>query len=254
MTIYSSSHSGSSIDLAVTNANSLLPAAVGNTLLHDGNIGSAEFDSTNLTGDILALSPSGNPQMVRSVVTGVSLATHFQCRNDNGSVGTISSDGTATSYNTSSDPRLKDFKESPGDELINAEFNSMFDCFRVFNWKSDPTGDLVWGFDAHECIDKKTNIGSEGEGPREMSLGEVYDTTPAVFEDQELPLLYKTGEKTGQPRLDSEGEIILQTVSVEVTPAIEHKVSPAGVDQSKAVPILLAKIEQLERRLTLAGL
>jgi len=46
----------------------------------------------------------------------------------------------------------------------------------------------------------------------------------------------------------------METVSVEVEAAIEHKVTPAGVDQSKAVPILLAKIEQLERRLTAAGL
>lgn len=221
-------------------------------LYHTGNTGFIDFSDAN---------PSGNQTRfaltqatIRNSRSGIGGAPHMELFNDNGQVGSISTSGTATAYNTSSDPRLKDFSAAPSDELINSEFNSLFDCFRVFNWKTDPTGDLVWGFDAHECIDKNTNIGSEGEGPRELALGDVYNTTPAVFEDQEVPLLYKSGERLGQPRFDSEGVALTETVSVEVTAEIEHKVSPAGVDQSKAVPILLAKIEQLERRLVAAGL
>jgi len=64
-------------------------------------------------------------------------------------------------------------------------------------------------------------MGNEGEGSRDLALGDVY--------------------KTDEAELDEDGN--------EIKAAVEHKVSPAGVDQSKAVPILLAKIEQLERRL-----
>jgi hypothetical protein len=112
----------------------------------------------------------------------------------------------------------------------------------------------VWGFDAHATIDAGLDMGSEGEGPRDLNLGDVYETTPAVFEDKEQPVVYKTGEKKGEQKLYADGEPVMETVQVEITAAIEKKVSPAGVDQSKAVPILLAKIEQLERRLTAAGL
>ena len=135
--------------------------------------------------------------------------------------GNIAITGTTTSYVTSSDPRLKDFKTAPTDAEVNAKFDDLFGCFKTFNWKSDVDGELVWGFDAHATIDAGLDMGSEGEGSRDLALGDVYDTTPA--------------------ELDEDG--------VEIKAAIEHKVSPAGVDQSKAVPILLAKIEQLERRL-----
>ena len=180
--------------------------------------------------------------------------SHYAFYNPNGTVGTIQTSGTATSYNTSSDPRLEDFTAGPSDTDIDSKFNDLFGAFRTFNWKSDPTGDLVWGFDAHATIDAGLDVGSEGEGPRELALGDVYNTTPAVFEDQEQQVVYKTGDKKGELKFYADGEPVMETISVEVTAAIDHKVSPAGVDQSKAVPILLAKIEQLERRLVAAGL
>lgn len=221
-------------------------------LYHTGNTGNVEYADGNPSGDVTRFAIA--QATIRNSRAGTATSSHLEFYNDNGSVGNIQTAGSATAYNTSSDPRLKDFKDLPSDSDINDEFSKLFDCFRVFNWNADLDGDLVWGFDAHECIDKNTSIGSEGEGPRNLALGDVYDTTPAVFEDQEVQLVYKSGDKKGQPRFDSEGDAIMETVSVEVTAEIEHKVSPAGVDQSKAVPILLAKLEQLERRLTAAGL
>jgi len=222
-------------------------------LYHTGNTGVTSYGIAVPAAGTVFTNFSNIDSRINIGTGSVSARDCMNFYNPNGLVGSIQTTGSATAFNTSSDPRLKDFKELPNDELINTEFNTLFDCFRVFNWKTDPEGDLVWGFDAHECVDN-TSIGSEGEGPRDLTLGEVYKTTPAVFEDREIQLVYKSGDKIGQPRFDSEGEPIMETVSVEVTAAIEHKVSPAGVDQSKAVPILLAKIEQLERRLSEAGL
>ncbi len=226
------------------------------TLLHDGNTSGVTFGGTVDTTPVInrvqiAPTSGANPSSIAH--EAASTATNNSCIfiNPNGTVGTIQTSGTATAYNTSSDPRLKDFKDSPTDEEIDAKFAALFSTFEVFNWKNDPEGDLVWGHNAHACIDANLDMGSEGQGSRELALGEVYDTTPAVFEDQEQQVLYKTGETKGQPRFNSDGTPMMETVSVEVTPEIQHKVTPAGVDQSKAEPILLAKIEQLERRLAM---
>jgi hypothetical protein len=166
---------------------------------------------------------------------GTSSATAIGFTNANGLVGSVSTSGTATAYNTSSDERLKDFKELPSDELVNSKFSDLYSCFRVFNWKNDPDGDLVWGFGAHACVDAGLDMGSEGEGPRDLEIGEVYHTEPAVTEQR--------------VKLDEDGNPTNEIEEVVVKEAVEHRVTPAGVDQSKAVPILLAKIEQMERRL-----
>ncbi len=186
---------------------------------HTGNTGSLNFGTGAPT--INGVKIDNALGKVSLLNTGTQLITCVDFRNANASVGTIQTSGTATSFNTSSDPRLKDFKTAPTDTEVNAKFDDLFGCFKTFNWKSDPTGDLVWGFDAHATIDAGLDMGSEGEGSRDLALGEVY--------------------KTDEAELDEDGN--------EIKAAIEHKVSPAGVDQSKAVPILLAKIEQLERRL-----
>lgn len=130
--------------------------------------------------------------------------------NYNGIVGSISTSGTATAYNVSSDPRLKQFIETDlTDTEIDAQFDKLHSSSRRFKWKNDLEGKTVWGFDAHACIDAGLDMGTEGQGPRNLEIGDTYT--------------------------DEDGD--------------EQTVTPAGVDQSKAVPILLAKIEQLERRL-----
>jgi hypothetical protein len=87
------------------------------------------------------------------------------------------------------------------------------DYIGAFNFLSDPTT-TVWGYNAHALVDHQAGFGgAEGEGPRDMAIGEVYE--PEV--------------------LDEEGNVL--------TPA--KTVSPAGVDQSKRVPLLEAAIYDL---------
>ncbi len=189
-------------------------------LYHTGNMGNLRItDQSSIGIDTVSVSLTQGRINLGNAGTGA--ASNIGFYNNNGQVGLIFTNGTSTSYGTSSDPRLKDFKAAPTDAEVNAKFDDLFGCFKTFNWKSDVDGELVWGFDAHATIDAGLDMGTEGEGSRDLALGDVYDTTPA--------------------ELDEDG--------VEIKAAIEHKVSPAGVDQSKAVPILLAKIEQLERRL-----
>lgn len=158
-----------------------------------------------------------NLGVIHSARNDAGVAGHHIFINPNGTVGSIQTSGTSALFNTTSDPRLKDFKELPTDAEVDEKFNALYSTFRVFDWKNGSDFG-VWGFDAHACIDAGLDMGSEGEGPRYSNIGDIYKTENVKKSDGSI-------EK------------------------IEHKVSPAGVDQSKAVPILLAKIEQLERRL-----
>ena len=217
---------GAQVDDVVTAGNNA-GATGSDTLLHSGNTG-AMLWSVNRpvnggeANEIIVTPANGSSNEMDFNTTAATLRDQLRFYNPNGQVGGITTNASATAYNTSSDPRLKDFKGQPVDAEVDAEFNKLFSCFDTFNWKSDPEGQLVWGFDAHLCIDAKLDMGSEGEGPRDLDLGDVYDTTPAVFDEDDN----------------------------EIKPAIEHKVSPAGIDQAKAVPILLAKIEQQGRYMT----
>jgi hypothetical protein len=149
--------------------------------------------------------------------------------NPNGLVGSISTSASATQYNTSSDPRLKSqFAPTTGAlaKIVEAHDNQLIG---EFHFLSDPDT-TVWGYNAHALIDNQPGFGgTEGAGPRDMAIGEEYE--PAV--------------------IDEDGN--------EITPA--KKVTPAGVDQSKRVPLLEAAIydllkmnEALTARLDAAGL
>lgn len=239
MANYLSDRTGADIDAQLDKADTLLTPVGVQDIYHTGNTGFLSFTpSVPTVGTVFSnfSTTDGRLNLGRS---GTSLGTVVGFFNGNGGVGSIQVDGTATSYNTSSDPRLKEFATAPTDSEVDVEFNKLFSCFRTFNWKNDLSGNLVWGFDAHACIDAELDMGGEGEGSRSLNLGDVYETIPAVTETRVV--------------IDSEGNPTTETEEVVITEAIEKKVSPAGVDQSKAVPILLAKIEQLERRLAAAG-
>ena len=144
-----------------------------------------------------------------------STQTHFTFFNLNGSVGYISTNGSSTAYNTSSDPRLKSaFTDFDATEAWTA-FDSIYATSGKFNFLADANQE-VWGFDAHALVDLGIGIGSEGEGPRNATIGDVYE----------------------EAVIDADGN--------EITP--EKTVTPAGVDQSKIVPYLLAVIKDLKDR------
>ena len=188
-------------------------------IYHTGNTGSVKFNSLQPDGSAneIVLDPSDSTGLVGSGRSSTASSLHFAFFNPNGLVGRIDTDANSTMYATSSDNRLKTVVGKPTDADIDAKFNDIYDTFTLFNWKNGGNNQPVWGFLAHDVIDKGLDFGSEGEGPRNLNIGDKYED--AV--------------------LDQEGN--------EIEPA--KYVSPAGVDQSKVVPYLVAKIEQLERRL-----
>jgi hypothetical protein len=168
------------------------------------NGGNIDFGSFSLTGVTQGRSHTDNGRTARSSVTGTGFTEHNVFYNPNGAVGSISTSGSATAYNTSSDYRLKENVVS-----LTGAIDRVIDLqVHRFNFIADPDT-VVDGFIAHEA----------------------QTVVPECV----------TGTKD---EVDADGNPVYQ-----------------GIDQSKLVPLLTAalqealqKIEDLEGRLTAAGL
>ena len=136
-------------------------------------------------------------------------------RNSGSKVGSVSISGSSTSYNTSSDYRLKtDVQPMTG---ATATFKLLKPV--NFEWLSD--GTRVDGFLAHELQEV---IPAAATGTKDAMMDEEYEVTPAVVDDE--------GNET--------------TAAVMGTRSVPDL---QGIDQSKLVPLLTATIQELITRI-----
>lgn len=213
--------------------------------------------------------------------------SHHNMYNPNGLAGNMTSNGTTVSYNTSSDPRLKSIftmcaipritqgplsKKTPALNMI-IEANEKKGLGK-FHFLSEPDKE-VWGYNAHWLIDNQEGFGgTEGLGPRDIKIGDVYKTIdhPEILQDIMRPAEYKIiiheavigpihildikGEKTGKhiegiikppwkEKILVKEEWLEKDVVVKKAWTEEFKVTPAGVDQSKRVPLLETALYEL---------
>ena len=143
-----------------------------------------------------------------------SKAVSFEHTNGGGEVGTIVTGSSSTTYNTSSDYRLK--------ENIDYSWDATTRLKQLkparFNWIADDTNTLLEGFLAHEV---STVV------PNAVTGGKDAMADPILYEDgDELP----SGKKVGD-------------VKKESAPAYQ------GIDHSKLVPLLVKTIQELEARI-----
>jgi len=145
------------------------------------------------------------------VSTASSAQIYFS--NPNGIVGSIFSSGSATSYNTSSDYRLKE-NIKPVENALSI-LNQLKPC--SFNFIAD-ADEEVMGFIAHEVQEV---IPQAVTGEKDGFRIEEVEVSPA--------------------ELDEEGNVITEAV-------IEEKEIPVyqGIDHSKLVPLLVAAIQELK--------
>ena len=197
-----------SADGAITFSAAVTIDNSGNLLV--GTTTLAAIDNTP-TANGVALRDEGT---IMSSVTSGGNAVEFRTVS-NGVAGTINCSGTSTSYNTSSDYRLKeaDVPMTGATERVKA--------LRPINfaWKAD--GKRVDGFYAHELAEV---VPEAATGTKDAMRDEEYEVTPAV--------------------LDAEG--------TEVTEAVMGTRSVPdyqGIDQSKLVPLLTATIQELIARI-----
>ena len=206
-----------------------------------------------------------NPNCIatKSGTSDSTLQYHNEFHNPNGFVGSISTNGSATAFTTSSDYRLKEnVVEMTGaldrvSQLKPSRFNFIADA--------DKTVD---GFLAHEV---QEIVPEAITGEKDAMRTEEYEVSPAVYEDVVHPAeeaVYETVEHPAvEEELDDEGNIIVEAVEayteeVLVTEAkeewtekvlVSEKVMGTrevpdyqGIDQSKLVPLLVGAIQELK--------
>jgi hypothetical protein len=155
--------------------------------------------------------------------------THFAFNNSNGTVGTIQTSGSGTSYNTSSDYRLK----TDAQPMTGA--SARVQALNPVNFEWIASGERVDGFLAHEA---QAVVPEAVTGTKDAMRDEEYEVTAAIA---------ATYDEDGN-ELTAAVEAVMGTRSVP-----DHQ----GIDQSKIVPLLtaalreaLTKIDDMETRLT----
>ncbi len=166
--------------------------------------------------------PNNDPQFVTKVGS-TSSRTAFLFNNPNGTVGDIATSGSSTSYNTSSDYRLKENVSDISDGIDRVKQLQP----KRFNFIADETNTLVDGFIAHEV----SNVVPEAITGTKDGMAKIY-----YQEDDEIP----NGKQVGEFKEYSTTEI-----------------QPQAIDQAKLVPLLtkalqeaITKIETLEAKVT----
>ena len=146
---------------------------------------------------------------------GTGAVNQVSMENGNGQVGRIQTSGSATSYLTSSDYRLKENVDYTWDATTRLKQLKP----ARFNFIADETNTLVDGFLAHEV----SSIVPEAiSGEKDAMLAEVLYTD----DDDEIP----DGKKVGDVKRPV-------------------RINPQAIDQSKLVPLMVKTIQELEARI-----
>jgi len=183
-------------------------------------------------------------QINRDDTTATSNAFVFY--NEGTGVGAITYNNTATSYNTSSDYRLKEDWQP----VANASDRLMALNPVNFAWKAD--GSRVDGFLAHEAQEVVPEAVS---GTKDAMRTEEYEVTPAVYEDVVIPAVDEVLDEDGNVITEAQEERTEQNLVSEAVMGERDVEDYQGIDQSKLVPLLtaalqeaLARIEALENK------
>jgi hypothetical protein len=191
--------------LKIDSAGTVNPDAIINFInQYDANVGNGPFIYFSTSGSITVGTDSASARNVMGF------------RNPNGEIGTITTSGSSTAYNTSSDYRLK--------ENVDYNFNALDRISELkparFNFISDPNT-TVDGFLAHEV----SNIVPEAiTGEKDAVKEEEYVITPAVLDDDD-------------------------NVIIEAEMGTREVPDYQGIDQSKLVPLLTKAIQEQQEQI-----
>ena len=205
------------IDLGISNRRFKDLYLSGDQFLRTSYLGSASGAGGNRFVHILGdANGFDTGYKIRSGVDSVAERSHVAFVNPNGIVGQIKTNGSATSYNTSSDYRLKENVSQMQD--ASSRVMALKPC--RFNFTVDPDK-TVDGFLAHEAQEV---VPEAVHGTKDGMRTEEYEVAPAV--------------------LDDNGNIIKDAVmGTREVPDYQ------GIDQSKLVPLLTKALQEALQRI-----
>ena len=182
----------------------------------NGDIDFGDFTTDGSgTGVIFGVGGGSSAPEILSSAIGTATRVHYEFYNNNGSVGKISTNGTATTFATSSDYRLKENNVSITNGI---ERVKLLKPYR-FNFIAD-ADKIVDGFYAHET---QAVVPEAVVGTKDAMRTEEYEVTPAVLDD---------------------GNIVTEAVmGTREVPDYQ------GIDQSKLVPLLTAALQEAIQRI-----
>ena len=192
--------------------------------------------SASVTG--FEIHKNGSSPFIQHGTTGTGATTRYNFFNGNGVVGSISTSGSATTYATSSDYRLKENVVTDWDattrlkQLKPSRFNFIADA--------DTTVD---GFLAHEVSSIVPEAIFGDKDKTETKTNVVVHANGHVIADGITEANWTAGKVA-----DEDGNTIYPTDSTWAA----SKVVPVyqAIDQSKLVPLLVKTIQELEARIT----
>ena len=169
--------------------------------------------------------------------------------------GSITSSGTTTSYNTSSDYRLKENVDYTWDATTRLKQLKP----ARFNWITDETNTLLDGFLAHEVSsivpESITGVKDETETNENCILNaagnqEVQGVLEADWIAGKLPTLWTEDDEL--PEGVSVGDVREEAAYASDTTWVASHTQDVNqsIDQSKLVPLLVKTIQELEARIT----
>jgi len=176
--------------------------------------GSILFGTQTMSTTHAYFDNAGSSRMVLNLGSSVTTnANLIAFNNPNGNVGTIATSGSSTSYNTTSDYRLKE-NVNPVQNALSV-LTQLKPC--TFNFIADAEEEVM-GFIAHEV---QEIVPQAVTGEKDAIRIQQVEVSPA--------------------ELDEGGNIITEAV-------IEEKEVPVyqGIDHSKLVPLLVASIQELK--------
>ena len=186
------------------------------TIDNSGNIEIGSFSTSGSTAGFNIKPVGGTGHGIQSSTNSTTFSYSYRFYNPNGQIGYISTAGSATQYNTSSDYRLKENVDYTWDATTRLKQLKP----ARFNFIADDTI-TVDGFLAHEA---QAVVPECVTGTKDAMMDEEYEVTPAVMDGD--------------------------TVVTEAVMGTRSVPDMQGIDQSKLVPLLVKTIQELEARIT----
>ena len=206
-----------------------------NLFIEDDRVG---IGTSGNTDDARVHIETPDQQNMKLQRPGTSSSGHIIFVNDNGTVGEISSNGSSTTYSTSSDYRLK--------ENVNYTFDATSRLKQLkparFNWIADDTNTLQDGFLAHEVSSIVPESVSKTKDATKTLTNVVLDANGKVINSKITKDKWEHGKKE-----DEDGNRIFPADST--WEASKEVPDYQTIDESKLVPLLVKTVQELEARI-----